>query len=55
MILQIRNYLMVFLAILDVLLVALADCLAENPQLVAAAKLSLSETGQQLAKQPDKH
>lgn len=33
---------------LDVLLVALSDCLAENPQLVAAARLSLG-------KQPDKH
>ncbi|XP_031618466.1 uncharacterized protein LOC116337750 isoform X2 [Contarinia nasturtii] len=42
-------------SVLDVLLVALADCLAENPQLVAAAKLSLSETGLQLPKQLDKH
>ncbi|XP_055315445.1 uncharacterized protein LOC129575609 isoform X1 [Sitodiplosis mosellana] len=41
--------------VLDVLLVALSDCLAENPQLFAAAKLSLGDTGGQLSKQPDKH
>lgn len=39
---------------LDVLLVALSDCLAENPQLVAAARLSLADTSQ-LPKQLHKH
>lgn len=40
------------IVITDVLLVALSDCLAENPQLIATARLSL---GGQFPKQLDKH